>query len=988
MSLRRRKIPFVRPPKEGAHFFAYVWYVIKLVIATLASIISIPFVYLGFLTGLLAWMLILCIGVAGIVYVKVYPDFKHCREVAYDTVISMKDADFHKLSDTEIYDREGTLIGTINAGHYEYVDIKDISMNIQNAYIDQEDRRFKTHPGFDWMAIIRAGIAYVKNNGKVTQGASTITQQVIKNTYLSQEKTLTRKVTEVLLAPELEKKYGKNKIMEFYCNGNFYGHHCYGVQAASRYYFGKTAKEVDPWEAALLVGISNSPTNYDPVKHPDAAKAKRDEVLKSMEECGTITAEQRKEYQKKALNIVQEYAGGTSENYMTSYAIHCAAQELMKNDKFEFRYTFTSQSDYDTYQASYSSAYANKSEEIRNGGYRIYTTLDQAVQNVAQTHLDDGLKTFTEKQDNGKYAMQGAVVVINNTSGNVVAVIGGRGTDDEYNRSYLAVRQPGSTIKPLLDYGPAFDTGEYYPSKIIDDHQWENGPQNSGGSYYGHITIREALNRSLNTVAWQVLQGIGRDAGLKYLGKLHFQTLTYIDNSVDAIAIGGFTNGTRPVDMAKGYEALANGGVYDSHTCIRSIKTDKADTELYDDEGVKEQVYSADTAYMLTDILKGTMDKSYGTGYGLDIKGQQAAGKTGTTNSNKDTWFCGYTKYYTTAVWVGYDIPRPMPGIFGSTYAGKIWHDIMTDLHDGVPEQDWECPPTVTRSYYNPETGTKSNADYSRDNYDEDEDEEETGKKNKNSQPAREISADTEGTDLFSSNADAEKVKAQHERDQKLLTDKTGDSLKTFEAYQISAVKDTFGIDKMYTSLMKDITLIEDDAVRADYSKRAVLKNDELQAVINGMQDDIERYSYVREMEESRSASEAASEAESRRSNDSVQIRVNYFVEKVASLRAMKYRQDDVAQALIRDAQNTLSELADYDGYNGLLNSLNDAIANYRLLPSKPEWDMRQTSKTSAAQTTRAAGAGVTGAAGGPGVTRAPIISGTTATTSHGPGVH
>ncbi len=173
------------------------------------------------------------------------------------------------------------------------------------------------------------------------------------------------------------------------------------------------------------------------------------------------------------------------------------------------------------------------------------------------------LSPYTELQDNGKYALQGAGVIVDNMTNSVVAVVGGRGTKtDVYNRAYLSARQPGSTIKPLIDYAPAFDTGEYYPARLVNDHKWENGPSNSGGSYYGNVSVREALNRSLNTVAWQILTDIGVDYGLNYLGEMEFQKLTYIDNDVPSLSIGGFTNGVRVVDMAKGYSTLANGGVY------------------------------------------------------------------------------------------------------------------------------------------------------------------------------------------------------------------------------------------------------------------------------------------------------------------------------------------------------------------------------------------------------------------------------------------
>ena len=208
----------------------------------------------------------------------------------------------------------------------------------------------------------------------------------------------------------------------------------------------------------------------------------------------------------------------------------------------------------------------------------------------------------------------------------------------------MCIRDSGSTIKPLISYGPAFDTGEYYPARMVDDHKWEGGPSNSGGHYYGNVTVREALNRSLNTVAWQILTDIGVNFGLDYLGQMEFQKLTWVDNNVPSLSIGGFTNGVRVVDMAKGYSTLANRGVYDERTCIVRIEHQQQGEVTKHYKPFAKQVYQEDSAFMLTDILKGTLTESYGTGRGLALEnGIPAAGKTGTTNSSKDTWFCGYT---------------------------------------------------------------------------------------------------------------------------------------------------------------------------------------------------------------------------------------------------------------------------------------------------------------------------------------------------------
>ncbi|MEY8356333.1 transglycosylase domain-containing protein [Lachnospiraceae bacterium 54-53] len=641
----------------------------------------------------LAVMVLGCLA-GGAVFLKYQDEIVACKEKADSIISNTSRTDFSQPTDTRVYDSGKTLIGTINSGHYEYVPIAEISENLQNAYIAQEDRRFYKHHGIDYIGLLRAGVVFVKNKGTITQGGSTITQQVIKNTYLTQERTFQRKLTEFFTAPRIEDKYSKADILEFYCNTNFYANRCYGVSEASRYYFDKEAKDLTVWEAATLAGISNNPSKYDPVSHPETSRKKRDQVIDNMALCELITEEEKDYAKSQPLTVAQVYEAGTKENYQTSYAIHCAAVELMKNDGFSFQYIFSSQADYDSYKEQYQELYQSKSDLIRNGGFEIHTSLETPVQTALQDTIDKRLEGFKDVQENGKFALQGAAVCIDNRTGYVVAIVGGRGTDDEYNRGFLSRRQPGSTIKPLIDYAPAFETGYYYPSRLVNDHLFDKGPKNSGGKYYGNVSVREALNRSLNTVAWQVLADIGVDTGMGYLGKMHFNGLSYLDNGNSSMSIGGFTEGARVVDMAKGYSVLANKGMYSNNTCITSIIS-QYDGEVYNGNQADERIFTEDTAYMITDVLKGTLDKSYGTGYGLGLD-VPAAGKTGTTNSNKDTWFCGYTKYYTTAIWVGYDTPKAMPGVYGKTYSGRIWHDFMAGINSGLPAQDWDMPATVS----------------------------------------------------------------------------------------------------------------------------------------------------------------------------------------------------------------------------------------------------------------------------------------------------
>ena len=845
----------------------------------------------------------LIMAAAGLIlYAAVKPELDKCREIAYDKLAQMDRSDFSMLSDTVIYDKDGKQIGLINAGHYQYMDINHISMNLQNGYIAQEDRRFKNHNGVDWIATFRAGLALIKHGGEVTQGGSTITQQVIKNTYLTQERTFTRKIVEILLAPELEKKYSKADIMEFYCNTNFYGHRCYGVEAASLYYFGKHAEDLAPEEAAVLIGISNSPSAYDPVSHPDASKNKRDDVLKSMNEVGYLSNEDYEKAVSSPLKIVQKETEGTDENYQSSYAIHCAALELMKMDGFEFQYTFDNKEDYTLYSERYTAAYSEQSDRIRAGGFQIYTSLDSGLQAVLQTQIDASLSGFTELQENGKFALQGAGVIVDNKTNYVTAIVGGRGAEDPFNRAYLSARQPGSTIKPLIDYGPAFDTGEYYPTRMVNDHKWEKGPSNSGRRYFGNVTVREALNRSLNTVAWQILEDIGIDFGLSYLGEMEFQKLSYVDNQVPSLSIGGFTNGVRVVDMAKGYSTLANGGVYNDRTCIVKILHEKESELTKDMTPFAKQVYRSDSAFMLTDVLKGTFTSPYGTGRGLGLENDMpAAGKTGTTNSSKDTWFCGYTPYYTAAVWVGYDIPRNMPGIYGATYAGKIWKNVMDEIHQGLPPLDWEQPDTVERR-----------AD------------------------------ETNGIeDYFSTTAQFRAQQSLHEKEQAALLEELTQEAEAFCAREIRSVEDTYTVKDEYASITSRLPLLDDGEQRALLLEQTEQRYDYFVSIISQMGDEIRRYEEQKAAEEKKAREEAAKEAEKQRLEEDKATKKNSFLLALETVEELEYQRED-AERLVNDAIDKLSLIAGDPEADALSDRLQTAISRISTLPTAEEWEKLQ----------------------------------------------
>lgn len=497
---------------------------------------------------------------------------------AYDRLATMDKESFRMLSNTKIYDNQGEKIGEINTGNYKYLKISDIPIELQNAYIAAEDQNFKHHHGVDYKATIRAGLALIVNRGEITQGGSTITQQVIKNNMLSQEQSFMRKFMEILIAPELEKKYSKQEIMEFYCNSNYYGNGCYGIESASQYYFGKSAKDMTLAECAMMAGVSNSPNNYNPVTSMQLAKKKMYSVLNKMKVLGLITEKEELAKKQKIIVTQTETKVAGANNYMTTYAVHCAALELMKNDGFNFEYIFDSENQYKKYQQKYKAIYNEKSSLIRGGGYRIYTSFDMNVQNELQKAIDEQLSENQQKQENGKYQLQGAGVCIDNKTNYIVGIVGGRGNEDQFNRGFLATRQPGSAIKPLLVYAPAYDNGIISPASVYTDKKIESkgySPKNAYNKFYGDMNIRRAVSISTNTIAYQVFNDVGQKKALEYLEKMQFSGLRYADNTAVSISLGGFTNGVKVDEMAKAYAALQHDGQWTEKNCIVKLEHEK-----------------------------------------------------------------------------------------------------------------------------------------------------------------------------------------------------------------------------------------------------------------------------------------------------------------------------------------------------------------------------------------------------------------------------
>lgn len=889
--------------------------VLRIILGVIGSYLGVVSNILGTILGIMASTLVVCAIVGICLYAKFLPTITEAREAVFDKLVHMSDDDFVMKEDTIVYDKNDQEVGSVNAGSYKYVEIQDISPYIYEGYIAVEDKRFKTHAGVDVLATMRAGVSLIKNKGEITQGGSTITQQVIKNNLLTQEKSYTRKIAEILLAPTVETKYSKDKIMEFYCNSNYYGNRCYGIGAASEYYFGKEAKDLEPQEAALLIGLSNSPSTYDPVNHPEAALEKRDEVLATMNKEGVITDKEYKVAQKTKVEVVQLTSEGTNEGYVVSYAIHCAALALMEKDGFVFQYTYKDKDDYEKYQTRYNNAYSEKSNEIRSGGYKLYTSIDMNKQKKLQKSVNAGLAFSTEKnKERTKYALQGAAVCVDNSTNYVVAIVGGRGTKDSYNRAYLSARQSGSAIKPLIDYTPGFESGLYAPSTVVDDHVIENGPKNSGGSYYGKVHIREAVARSLNTVAWQVLDSITPAYGMSFLDAMQFHNLSYIDNDNLSLSLGGFTEGVRVVDMAKGFSTLANNGTYSDRTCIRKIDH-ASDGTVYNNTEETTQVYSEDAAWMMTDVLKGVIEESYGTGRALKLdNGQIAAGKTGTTNSSKDVWFCGYTKYFTTVVWCGYDTPRAMPGVSGASLPGVIWKDYMNKIHKNKEPEDFTAPAGICLAKYDSNgnfvEGTEDKTDLTR----------------------------TAGKDYFSTTILKEKADYAAELADEQYQKKVLKKLKAFEKLYITSIADYYTLKTEYQELRDMISAIVDEDVRNEYAKRAKDKYDSLNDETVKWEDVVKAYEQQQKEANAELARKKAASAKKAREAQQKETRIALAKTRLQALTGYSYQPENMT-ALLEAAKEAVEACKKYSEYA----SLNRTYQSYRTalyaLPTKAEYE-------------------------------------------------
>lgn len=580
---------------------------------------------------------------------------------------------------TFLYDSKGNVISQLKGSdniNRIWVDYEEIPKNLCNAFVAIEDERFYTHPGVDIKRTVSAFLGYVIP-GMSSHGGSTITQQVVKNITGDDSQSVPRKIREQWRAYLLEKDYEKDDILELYANVIYFGQDMYGVQTAAQGYFNKDVKDLSLAECAFLAGITNSPRRYNPLTTAGRASAYSRQViiLDKMLELGFITEDEYIEAIQTQLVFNEDYKANSQAKFANSYFVDAVIVDV-RNDLIALGYTKT--------QAN---------NLIYNSGCTIYTTQDSDIQAIVdEVYTNPDNFEINKKIDDPEDQAQSSIVIMDQYTGKVVALYGGYGQKDKnlvFNRATSAARQPGSSIKPILVYGPQIDAHVITPATVINDtkvyldpqHPTTPWPVNSGGGYYGLSTVRKALTRSQNVVA-TLLYKDQVSLGLSYLKKLGIDRTEETQLSA---ALGGLNKGVSTMDMCAAYVPFANDGIYYTPKTYSMVK-DRDGNVILENKYEGSVVYEDyRTPAVMRSLLRSVVKDSGGTGRSAQItnsKGQSiwTAGKTGTTNDYKDVWFVGFTPYYTCAVWYGYDKYTVIPSGDRSSHV-KLWKAVMQKIH-------------------------------------------------------------------------------------------------------------------------------------------------------------------------------------------------------------------------------------------------------------------------------------------------------------------
>lgn len=563
-----------------------------------------------------------------------------------------------------IYDGQSDVVTRLHGVQdRSWVSISELRPSTVYAFISAEDARFFEHEGVDVIRIAGAIVADIKA-GSYVQGASTISQQLIKLSHLTSEKTISRKAEEAALAYEMERQYSKEDILEMYLNYVYFGGGYYGIEAAAEGYFGVHASDLTLDQSAMLAGILKSPSGYAPHINYAASINRRNNILRLMRDYGYITDDEKKQASARRPTILHD-----------------------KREEYSGYYT-------DAVTKSAAALMGITVDELIRGGYSIYSAMDSDIQHYCEEMFKNG-ELFPAEDS------EAAIVVLEPSTGMVVAMVGGRSYTGgiSFNRATDIRRQPGSVIKPVIAYAPAFEYLNYTAADMILDEETtfaDYTPSNYGNKYYGWVTVREAVTKSLNVPAVKTLSAVGvyrakdfaKRCGIEFDDK---------DDSL-ALALGGFTYGVSPLQIAGAYSCFASGGVYNTPTLIKKI-TDRNGLTVYEYRQDSRRVMSEANAYILTSMLKSVVTE--GTGHRLNTLDIPIAGKTGTVglaNGNRDAWMAGYTPEYTAVVWQGYDSDRLglLPSsATGGTYPALMLYELFNHIYPDGRSGDFEKPESV-----------------------------------------------------------------------------------------------------------------------------------------------------------------------------------------------------------------------------------------------------------------------------------------------------
>lgn len=566
------------------------------------------------------------------------------------------------------------------AGKYKrvWVDYEDIPKYMEQALVAIEDKRFYQHKGVDWY---RTAGAFVEMFARMetSYGGSTVTQQLIKNLTGNDQVTIQRKLTEIFGALELEKKYDKQEIMEWYLNAVYFGESCYGVQAAAETYFGKNVSELSLAECAAIVGITNKPTFYDPFYSEQNNKERQETILREMYEQGYI------DYETYTAAVAEELVFTRSPGEAYVQNIYSYYEEVVIDDVLA-----------DLMREKNISRDA-AATLLYNGGYLIYSCMDRNIQNIVDSVYTDLTAIPRAGGGNGQQ-FQSAIVIMNPYDGRVLALCGGVGEKNinfGLNRATGAQRSPGSSFKPLASYAPAINEGLITPETLVNDSPYLTlrgnpnwYPHNDGGGNMGVITIFQGLQYSLNTVAAQIIDKLTPDKAYEYLTqRLGFTSLVPDDNAYAPMALGQLTNGVTVREMAQAYCAFVNDGTF-TYSRTYTMVTDSKGNVVLDNTPRTIAAFDPNTAYTMTYMMKNATEA--GTGTEARLWNMPTAGKTGTSGEYKDRWYCGCTPYCVAAVWTGFDIPASI-SVSGNP-AAQLFRKIMTPIHEGLDWREFPRP--------------------------------------------------------------------------------------------------------------------------------------------------------------------------------------------------------------------------------------------------------------------------------------------------------